>query len=254
MILVWLGAIVVGVSLGLLGSGGSILTVPILIYMAGQSDKMAIASSLAIVGGIALFGALVNAWQGLISWRLLVLFGLPGVAGTYAGAIASGDVSGAVQLVVFAVIMGLASYSMIKPQRAASVHDADDQSLLVLVASGAGVGLVTGFVGVGGGFLLVPALVILGGLPMRGAVATSLAIVVLNSASGFYKHLGLLEAQHTTIDWQIILVFLGLGIVGSLAGNAMAQRIPQARLRTLFGWFLIVMCVTILWRNVPALI
>ncbi|MGD8710919.1 MAG: sulfite exporter TauE/SafE family protein [Ectothiorhodospiraceae bacterium] len=251
MILAWIGAVIVGLSLGLLGSGGSILTVPILIYLVGQPDKVAIAGSLAIVGGIALFGAAAYARRGMVSWRMVWLFGLPGIAGTFGGAIASGEVSGAVQLVVFAVIMGLASYSMLFPSEARAAHESDSQSLLVLVVSGAGVGLITGFVGVGGGFLLVPALVILGSLSMHRAVGTSLAIIVLNSASGFYKHLDLLKGEHSAIDWRIIAIFLVLGVAGNLAGGVLARRIPHQRLRMGFGWFLVVMCVYILWRNVP---
>lgn len=254
MILALLGAIAVGLSLGLLGSGGSILTVPILIYLVGQSDKVAIAGSLAIVGGIALFGALNYTRQGLVSGRFVVLFGLPGIAGTYAGALASGHVSGAVQLVVFAVIMGLASYSMLTPPKAESTHEPDGQSVLVLVASGAGVGVITGFVGVGGGFLLVPALAILGGLPMHRAVGTSLAIIVLNSASGFYKHLDLLRTQHSAIDWRVIVLFIVLGIVGSFVGSLVARRIHHEHLRRIFGWFLIVMCLYILARSLPQVI
>lgn len=254
MVLGLVGAIVVGLSLGLLGSGGSILTVPILIYLVGQSDKVAIASSLAIVGAIALFGALNYLRQGLVSMRFVVLFGVPGIAGTYAGALASSHVSGAIQLVVFAVIMGLASYSMLKPATVESGPAPNSQSVLVLVASGAGVGVITGFVGVGGGFLLVPALALLGGLRMHRAVGTSLAIIVLNSASGFYKHLDLLKSQHAAIDWRIIGLFIGVGVVGSYAGTLLARRIQQAHLRRLFGWFLVAMCLYILVRSLPQVV
>ncbi|HKJ95254.1 MAG TPA: sulfite exporter TauE/SafE family protein [Gammaproteobacteria bacterium] len=251
MALAWVGALIVGLSLGLLGSGGSILTVPILVYLVGQPDKVAIAGSLAIVGGIAVFGAANYARQGLVVPRFVVLFGLPGVAGTYAGALTSSHVTGAVQLVVFAVIMALAAYSMLKPDRAVDGVVPSAQGVLVLVASGAGVGVITGFVGVGGGFLLVPALVLLGGLDMHRAVGTSLAIIVLNSAAGFYKHLGLLAGGGGRIDWAIIILFLLLGIAGNLAGNFLLRRLPQGRLRTGFGWFLVVMAIYILVRTGP---
>lgn len=254
MVLGLVGATVVGLSLGLLGSGGSILTVPILIYLVGQSDKVAIAGSLAIVGAIALFGALNYLRQGLVSMRFVALFGVPGIAGTYAGALASSHVSGAIQLVVFAVIMGLASYSMLKPATVELGPAPNSQSVLVLVASGAGVGVITGFVGVGGGFLLVPALALLGGLRMHRAVGTSLAIIVLNSASGFYKHLDLLKSQHAAIDWRIIGLFIGVGVVGSYAGSLLARRIQQAHLRRLFGWFLVAMCLYILVRSLPQVV
>ena len=254
MILAWIGAIAVGLSLGLLGSGGSILTVPILVYLVGQADKVAIASSLAIVGGIALVGAFNYALQGLVDWRQVLLFGLPGIAGTYAGAMASSLVPGAVQLLVFAGIIGLTSYTMLRPSVAESVKMSPEHSLLILISSGIGVGVITGFVGVGGGFLLVPALVILGGLGMRKAVGTSLAIIVLNAASGFYKHLAILNGQEQAgsgIDWHIIALFLGLGIAGSLLGHWLGRRVPQKKLQRFFGVFLIVMCIYILWRSAP---
>jgi len=254
MIVAWIGAVVVGLSLGLLGSGGSILTLPILIYLVGQPEKVAIADSLAIVGGIALVGMLNYARQGYVSWRFLLLFGLPGIAGTYAGVTASGHVAGAVQLVVFAVIMGLSSYSMIKPSVARAAHEPGSQSVLVLVASGTGVGVITGFVGVGGGFLLLPALVILGNLSMQRAVGTSLAIIVLNSSMGFYRHVALLQSRHIALDWRIIIIFLVLGVAGSFAGNFIAHRIPDDRLRKMFGWFLVPMCLYILWRSLPQVI
>ena len=251
MILAWLGAILVGLSLGLLGSGGSILTVPILIYLVGQPDKLAIASSLAIVGGISTIGGANYARQNLVSWRHVLLFGVPGILGSYGGAALSHYVLGAVQLIVFAVTMGVASYSMLKSGYAPRQHEGKGWELAV---SGLGVGLMTGFVGVGGGFLIVPALVMLGGLSMHKAVGSSLTIIVLSTASGFYKHVELLRDSQTQVPWHLILLFIGLGAIGSIVGNLVAQKMSHARLRRVFVYFLIAMACYILWHSIGKVI
>lgn len=253
MIYALLGALCVGLSLGVLGSGGSILTVPVLVYILHQPPKLAIAGSLAIVGAIALVGALRYAHQGLVSWKHVLQFGVPGVLATYGGAWVSQFVPGSVQLVVFAVVMGLAAWAMLKPGTRGKDEERQEKPLAWLISAGVGVGVVTGFVGVGGGFLLVPALVFLGGLSMHRAVATSLAVIVINSASGFYKQHAVVSAAGQSVDWRIIGLFILVGAAGSLAGNLLARRIPHRRLRQVFGVFLIVMCGFILWRTVPEL-
>lgn len=249
----WLGALVVGLSLGLLGSGGSILTVPILVYVVGESPKLAVAASLVIVGAIALVGAASHARHRLVDWRHVMTFGLPGIVATYAGAWASHFVSGAVQLIVFAVIMGLASYTMLRP--AAPVANAPPpRHLAWLLAAGIGVGLITGFVGVGGGFLFVPALVILGGLSMHRAVGTSLAVIALNSASGFVGHFVQFTAANIRMPWADIAVFAVIGAMGSLAGQVMGGRLEQRSLRRAFGVLLVAMSGFVLWRTLPQVI
>lgn len=253
MIYALFGALAVGLSLGLLGSGGSILTVPVLVYLLHQPPKQAIAGSLAIVGAIALVGAARYASQRLVSWRHVLLFGLPGVVATYGGSWISQFVSGLVQLAVFAAIMGVAAWAMLRPPRLAG-QAAGERALVWLIAAGIGVGLVTGFVGVGGGFLLVPALVMLGGLDMHRAVGTSLAVIVINSISGFYKHATLLVGAGQSLDWHVIGLFIVLGAGGSLVGNLVARRIPQHGLRRVFGVFLILMGAFILWRTIPGLL
>ncbi len=259
MALTWLGALAVGLSLGLLGSGGSILTVPVLVYAAGEPPKVAIAASLAIVGAIALVGALSYARQRLVDWRYVLYFGLPGIVATYGGAWFSHFVSGALQLVVFAFVMALASVMMLRRPRAVRVPGTvqtahGERHFLWLLGAGVGIGLVTGFVGVGGGFLFVPALVVLGRLSMHRAVGTSLAIIVLNSASGFYKHFELLTAGSVPIPWNIIAIFAAIGIGGSLLGNLLARRLQHAHLRRVFGVFLVVMSALILWESLPAVV
>ncbi len=200
MWLAWIGALAIGLSLGLLGSGGSIITVPVLVYLVGQPEKIAIAGSLGVVGTIALVGALQNAARGRVEWRSVAWFGLPGMVGTYAGAWLSGYVTGAVQLTVFALVMLAAAVMMFR--RSSYVPQAgSSRPLGKVVADGLAVGALTGFVGVGGGFLILPALVLLGGLGMHVAIGTSLAIIALNAFTGFFKHLHLLSAQGLSLDW-----------------------------------------------------
>ena len=177
-----LGAIAIGLSLGLLGSGGSILTVPVLIYLLGQDEKTAIAGSLFIVGSIALAGGLQFLRAGFIQWRSVLLFGVPGMIGTWCGALLATWVPGVVQLALFALVMLAASFLMLRPfdlMRA----DGAARAAWKIAGDGLAVGVITGLVGVGGGFLIVPALVLLGGLSMHQAVATSLMVIALKSYS-----------------------------------------------------------------------
>ena len=251
MILAWPGAIAIGLSLGLLGSGGSILTVPVLVYLVGQEERLAIAGSLAVVGMIVAAGALPYLRDRLVHWRSVWLFGLPGMLGTYAGAWSSVFVSGTVQLAAFAVVMVIASYFMLRKACPEPVEG--ERAMGKIAAEGLVVGVVTGFVGVGGGFLVVPALVLLGGLSMHQAVPTSLVIIALKSATGFYKYTEVLEAENLTLDWAVIGIVTSLGIIGSFAGSSLAVRLPQDTLKRYFGWFLVGMGAFILYRSVPAL-
>ncbi|MGW8368435.1 MAG: sulfite exporter TauE/SafE family protein [Gammaproteobacteria bacterium] len=248
-----LGALAIGLSLGLLGSGGSILTVPVLVYLFGQEEKVAIAGSLAVVGSIALAGAIPYAARRLIDWRNVLWFGLPGMAGTYLGAWIANFLSGAAQLALFAAVMLLAAIMMLRPS---PVVDKDDPERhpVKIVADGLGVGALTGIVGVGGGFLIVPALVLLGGLGMQLAVGTSLVIIAMKSASGFVKYLDVLDRLDLSLDWKVLGLVTACGIVGTFAGNALSGRIPQSTLRRIFAIFLLVMGGWILWQTVPKVI
>lgn len=253
MILAWLGALSIGLSLGLLGSGGSILTVPVLVYLVGQDEKVAIAGSLAVVGTIALAGALQYLRSGQVDWRNVGWFGIPGMVGTWIGAMTAAYVSGLVQLALFAAVMLLAAVMMLRGNHVSGAVDHEPREHWKIALDGLAVGAVTGLVGVGGGFLIVPALVLLGGLSMHRAVATSLVIIALKSYSGFIKYLSVLDAQGLALDWPTLAIVTALGITGSWAGNRLAGRIPQATLRRLFGVFLVLMGVYILWRTVPQL-
>ncbi len=252
-VMAWPGAVAIGVSLGLLGSGGSILTVPVLIYLIGQDEKTAIAGSLFIVGSIALAGSLQYLRARLINWRSVATFGVPGMAGTYLGALIAAHVSGVLQLALFALVMLAASYFMLRPLDLAS-RPHEPRALWKIASDGLVVGVITGLVGVGGGFLIVPALVLLGGLSMHQAVATSLVIIALKSYSGFYKYLDVLAQQSLQLDWPVLIIVTGLGIVGSVAGSLLAKRLHQDALKRWFGYFLIFMGIYILARSVPALV
>lgn len=246
----WLGAMAIGLSLGLLGSGGSILTVPVLVYLIGQDEKLAIAGSLAIVGSIALAASLPYLKKKQIDWRIVVLFGIPGMAGTYLGAWFATWVSGLVQLALFAVVMLIASWQMLKP---AIIDDTPHQAREVwkIGLDGLLVGVLTGLVGVGGGFLIVPALVLLGGLTMHRAVATSLIIIAMKSFTGFWKYLDVLDQQGLVLDWNVIAIVTALGVVGSFAGSRIAAFVDQEKLKRVFGLFLIIMGIYILIRTLP---
>ena len=261
MVYAVLGALLIGLSLGLLGSGGSILTVRVLVYLLGRVEKLAIAESLAIVGGIALVGVAQYAWRGRTRWRYVLWFGVPGMGGAYLGAIAARHVPGALQLAIFAVIMLTAAWAMLRGGfgAKAAVTGTPEQApphltgrrLAEVIAMGAGVGAMTGFVGVGGGFLIVPALVLLARLPMRDAIGTSLAIIVLNSLTGFLKHQRLLPELGLHVDWALIATFIAIGGVGSVAGGMVSARVNQKLLRKVFAVFLVVMGVFILVREAP---
>ena len=252
MVLALIGAVVIGLSLGLLGSGGSILTVPILVYVLGQPEKIAIAGSLIIVGTIALAGAIPWALRQQVEWRSVLLFGVPGMLGTWLGATLAAFLSGEMQLAIFAVVMLLAATRMLRPAPApAAVVPKVRKSRLLM--QGLGVGVLTGIVGIGGGFLILPALVLLGGLSMHRAIGTSLSIISLNAYSGFAKHYLVLAATGLALDWRLIGMFALVGAGGSLAGQQIAHRLPQQTLRRAFAWLLLLMSVYMLWRSVPPL-
>ena len=253
MIESWLaipGAIAIGLSLGLLGSGGSILTVPVLVYLVGQDEKTAIAGSLFIVGSIALTGSLQFLRDRLIQWRSVLVFGIPGMVGTYGGAWIAAFVPGVAQLALFAVVMLIASWLMLRPLDL-ECSDRVERAAWKIAVDGLVVGIITGLVGVGGGFLVVPALVLLGGLTMHQAVATSLVVIALKSFSGFYKYLDVLAGESLSLDWPTLLLVTAFGISGSFVGGFLAKRLPQDRLKKGFGYFLIAMGLYILARSAP---
>lgn len=245
----WLGALIIGISLGLLGSGGSILTVPILIYLVDQPEKVAIAESLGIVASISLFGMIPYAYRKEIDWKSVLWFGVPGMIGTYGGASISEFISGNTQLIIFGVVMLLAAFLMVKDNPRLIKEKGYSAPRYVLILEGAIVGIVTGLVGVGGGFLIIPALVLFGGLNMRIAIGTSLTIIAAKSFIGFYKYLDVLRAEKLNIDWELLAIFTVIGIAGSLVGGRLSKIVPQKMLKKGFGVFLIGMGAFILYTN-----
>lgn len=246
----WLGALAIGLSLGLLGSGGSVLTVPVLVYLVGEPEKLAIAESLAIVGLIAAAAAVPRAFRGLVDWRSVALFGVPGMAGAYLGAATAQFISAAVQLSLFALIMLVAAFLMARPPKLVVAEGVPRQPWKI-VLDGLLVGVLTGLVGVGGGFLIVPALVLLGGLSIHLAVGTSLAVIALKSLSGFVKYQSVLSDLDLAVDWGLILTISAVGFLGTLIGGAAARRLPKAGLQRLFAAFLFVMAIFILGQYAP---
>lgn len=250
--LAFVGALLIGISLGLLGSGGSILTVPVLIYLLGQDEKVAIAGSLGIVGIVSLIGAVPYARRREIAWTKVLWFGVPGMIGTWVGAWLSSYVSGAVQLALFAVVMLLAAVLMLRSAKAKPDASLVPRATWVVAIDGLLVGVITGLVGVGGGFLIVPALVLLGGMPMRLAIGTSLMIIAAKSSSGFVKYLAVLEQQGKALDWSVVAIVAGVASVGTIVGGRLNQRLPQVVLRRVFGALLVVMAAFILCRTLGA--
>jgi uncharacterized membrane protein YfcA len=243
-------AALMGVVLGTLGGGGSILTVPILVYVAGYDPKEAIGMSLAVVGVTSAIGAIGHRHLGNVRLRRAAIFAASGVAGTLAGTRLATLVSGPVQLTLFATVMLLAAGFMLRGSRepadataaTAAVHP--PRHFLLTALDGLVIGVLTGLVGVGGGFLIVPALVVLGRLPMHHAVGTSLAVIAINALTGFIGYL-----DQIAVDWGFMLGFTACAVAGILAGSRLAGRIPARTLRRAFAIFLLLMGSFMLYRN-----
>ena len=244
MMLALLGALAIGLSLGLLGSGGSILTVPVLVYLVGEPEKLAIAESLAIVATIAATGALLHHRRKHIDWRSVRLVAPSAMLGSYVGAWLSHFLAGETQLLLFAVIMLVAAWRMFTS--ANKVLQPSYCQPRCLVGLGLGLGIMSGVVGVGGGFLIVPALVLLGGLAMPMAVGTSLVIITLSSATGFVKQLQLLHDNGLQLHWHTLLLFIAIGIAGSLAGQPLGRWIPQKQLQRVYSITVTIMAALML--------
>lgn len=237
-------AVLVGVSLGLLGGGGSILTVPLLAYVAGMEAKQAIATSLLVVGVTSAVSTLSHARAGRVQWRSGLMFGAAGMVGAYLGGLLSYVVPGSVLLTAFTAVMIATGIAMIKGRKAC---DPTTRTMPVakVLPMGLGVGVVTGAVGAGGGFLVVPALALLGGLPMPVAVGTSLLVITMNSAAGLAGHLSTVP-----IDWKIAGAVTAAAVLGSLLGTRLTAHVDPGAVRRAFGWFVLLMASLILGQEV----
>lgn len=245
-------AALVGMSLGLLGGGGSILTVPILTYVLGMAPREAIAASLFIVGATSAVSMIGHARAGRVRWKTGVLFGVAGMIGAFAGGVLGGFVPGAVLMILFAIMMIVTATAMIRGRKDRGTGAPDtihSRPILRILIDGLLVGIATGLVGAGGGFLVVPALNLLGGLPMAIAVGTSLLVIAMKSFAGLGGYLFSVQ-----LNWPIVLAFTATAIAGSFAGVALAGRIPERTLRKGFGVFVLVMGAFVLIQEVPALL
>lgn len=244
-------ALIIGMSLGLLGSGGSLLTVPVLIFIMHRPEKIAITESLAIVGLIALVGSIPYGIRRHIHWRSVLFFGLPGMLGAYLGACGSYYISGKIQLILFACVMLVVSGLMLfRPLPSEPITGAAERSVWRIMGEGCLVGCLTGLIGIGGGFMIVPALVLLSHLSMVMAIGTSLSIITINASISFIKQLSTLNALGLQVDWTLIGFITISGIVGSFSGSWIVKYIPQMHLKKFFGLSLLLMGVFILIRQI----
>jgi uncharacterized protein len=240
-------ALAVGLVFGLLGAGGSILTVPIMVFALGQDPKVAIVMSLPIVGGVALVGVARHWRAGNVDMRTAIPFGIAAMIGAFGGARLARFLGGGTQLTLLALLMLGAAFSMFKN---ASLPDAPganqpDRELGPTVLSiGVFTGLLTGLVGIGGGFLLVPALVLFAKVPMRSAVGTSLVVIAMNTVAGYLGYLGSVE-----VPWRIVGIFGGIAAVGIVIGTALLPRIQQATLKRAFATLLVAVSLFTLFRS-----
>lgn len=239
----------IGLSLGMLGGGGSILTVPALVYVLGQDPHAAVSASLVIVGLNAFTGAWFHRRAGHVRLKSAALFGGVGLAAAFAGARLSKLLPSALLLVLFALLMLTVAVLMLRGSAPKRTDSGAAPIWWKVLIGGLGVGFLTGFLGVGGGFLIVPALVLLLGMDMRDAVGSSLVVIALNSAAGVLGHLG-----ESSVSWLIIGLLLAGGLPGLLLGTRLAQRLPVAQLRQGFAVLVILLGATLLAINLPQLL
>ena len=255
----YVASLLIGIALGLIGGGGSILTVPVLVYLFGVEPVIATAYSLFIVGLTSLVGVFPKYRQGMVNLKTAIVFGGPSIAAVFLTrkfiipfipdelfTVGGLLITKAIFLMVlFAVLMLAASYSMIKSgKKKAEVIEAQVFNYPLIFIDGLVVGVLTGLVGAGGGFLIIPALVLLSKLPMKQAVGTSLLIIAAKSLIGFTGDLG----QHT-IDWKLLFIVSALAIVGIIAGNKLSNHIDGEKLKKGFGWFVLAMGIYILTKE-----
>lgn len=260
-ILGYLASILIGVSLGLVGGGGSTLAVPVLVYLLHVEPILATSYSLFIIGTTSLVGGGRYAYRNLVNYRIALVFGLPSIVTVYytravvlpaiPDIIALGDdlsVSKATLIMIlFALLMLAASVGMIRKRKGKTPPDETKislKSVLIILLEGIGVGFLTGLVGAGGGFLIIPALVLFAGLPMKKAVGTSLLIISTKSIIGFIGDLG-----HLVIDWNILIAVSLLAILGIGIGSFLSTKIDGHKLKAGFGWLVLIMGFFIIFKE-----
>ena len=242
-------SILIGVSLGLLGGGGSILTLPILVYAAGLEPKDAIATSLLVVGVTSFAAMLTHARRGRVAWRVGALFGAASMVGAYAGGRVAHVLPATALLAGFTFMMVVTAFAMMRPRSdtaAAEPTELRGAALARAAAIGIAIGVLTGVIGAGGGFVIVPALVLLSGLPMRTAVGTSLFVIAMNSFAGFAGSL-----SHATIHCSLAVAVTVASVIGSLGGAALTGRVRPESLRKGFAWFVLAMAAFMIAKQLP---
>ena len=256
-IVAYIASVFIGVSLGLIGGGGSILTVPVLVYMFGISPLVSTSYSLFIVGATSLVGAYSNYRKGAVKIKTALLFGSTSIATVFLTRkflipfipkdlfkIGGFQITEPLlTMILFAILMVAASVGMIKSkERKPGCLECDLKGNLTrMLLTGVGIGLTTGILGAGGGFLLIPTLVLVLGMPMKEAVGTSLLIIALNSLIGFAGDMG-----HFVIDWIFLLKITAIAMAGMLIGGAVAKKMDAAYLKKGFGWFVLIMGIYII--------
>lgn len=258
----YLAAAAIGVSLGLIGGGGSILTVPVLVYLFGVEPVIATAYSLFIVGTTALVGAIPKFRQGLVNIKTAVIFGIPSIMSVFATrafivplipkeVFSVGNfvvTNNILMMLLFAILMVAASVSMIREKKETNGNgetpEVPPRNILLIMAEGLVVGVLTGLVGAGGGFLIIPALVVLSKLPMKQAVGTSLLIIAAKSLLGFTGDLA-----HQSMDWFLLLSITGVAVAGIFVGDMFSKKVDAVKLKKGFGWFVLVMGIYIIVKE-----
>lgn len=236
-------SVLIGVTLGLLGGGGSILTTPLLIYVVGMEPKTAIATSLLVVCVTSVAGMAQHARRGNVEWRTGLVFGIAGMVGAYAGGFVTQWIPDKVLMGLFAGLMVVTALAMLRGRKA--VDAAGPQPVPKTLLIGLLVGAVTGLLGAGGGFVIVPALALLGGLPMPKAIGTSLLVIALNTLAGFAGHV-----THATVDYGLAASLSAAAVVGSFLGSALSSRVKPAVLRRGFAFFVLAMGCFVLYQQV----
>ncbi len=254
-------AVLVGITLGLIGSGGSILTVPILVYVVGINPVLATAYSLFVVGTSALVGGIKKVKQQLVDFKMVFVFGLPTVFWVFATRkfiVPNIDFEvfkindfvvykPLFLMVLFAMVMIAASFTMIKPRKESlNISEKSEKiNYFLILILGSAIGILAGLVGAGGGFLIIPALVIIAKMPMKIAIGTSLFIIALQSLIGFSGDV----AIQNEIDWKFLLTFTIFAIVGVFIGDYLSKKIDGNKLKTGFGWFVLAMGIYIVLKE-----
>lgn len=258
----YIASLVIGISLGLIGGGGSILTVPVLVYLFRVSPVMATAYSLFIVGSTSLVGALPKYKNGLVNLKTALIFGIPSIVAVFAtrkyivpqipeelfsigGLLITKNI---LMMLLFAILMVAASVSMIRNTKSKVEESGSSEqkfNVPVILIEGILVGILTGLVGAGGGFLIIPALVLLSKLPMKQAIGTSLLIIAAKSLIGFTGDL-----SNYQMDWSLLITVTLLAIVGIFIGNWLSNKISPEKLEKGFGWFVFIMGIYIIIKEI----